>query len=156
MSIEIKTRRLVIRPMTVDEIHAHIELYRTTDPELSAAYSEMLAGSERAGQYLWCAPWLVSLSDGSEVGDLCFKGFEPPNAVEIGYGILPQFQGRGYATEAVAAMCRWAFEQDSVTAVEAEVESGNLASLRVIEKCGFVPTGEMGAEGSRYILKAAD
>jgi Acetyltransferases, including N-acetylases of ribosomal proteins len=38
-----------------------------------------------------------------------------------------------------------------VNAVEAETDPGNIASQRVLEKCGFHPMGIMGEEGPRYI-----
>ena len=73
--------------------------------------------------------------------------------VEIGYGIREEHQGRGYATEAVEAAVLWALRDPRVSAVEAEAEESNLASIRVLEKCGFVPNGTLGEEGPRYTLK---
>ena len=57
------------------------------------------------------------------------------------------------ATEAVRAACRWAFEQPGVTAVEAETAPDHTASQAVLHRVGFVPTGTMGAEGPRFILR---
>lgn len=85
------------------------------------------------------------------IGDLCFKGPARDSAVEIGYGILPEYEGNGYTTEAVRAMTRWAFDR-SVVFVEAETEPENKASQRILEKCGFVPDGE-GKEGPRFVLE---
>ena len=47
---------------------------------------------------------------------------------------------------------QWAAGQPGVTRIEAETEMENLASQRVLEKCGFVATGNIGAEGPRYVL----
>ena len=71
---------------------------------------------------------------------------------EIGYGVLKECEGQGYATEAVRAACRWAFSQPGVHAVEAETGPGNAASQAVLHKVGFVPAGTMGKEGPRFIL----
>ena len=49
--------------------------------------------------------------------------------------------------------CRWAFEQPGVTAVEAETAPDHAASQAVLHRVGFVPTGTMGAEGPRFILR---
>ena len=76
------------------------------------------------------------------VGHMGCKG--PPNAggeVEIGYGVNPAFQGRGYATELVTAFTLWLLERKSVTCVRAETVVDNLASQRVLEKSGFARVG---------------
>lgn len=81
--------------------------------------------------------WLMLAGD-RVLGSCGFKG--PPDAageVEIGYGIHQLHEGRGYTTEAVAALCAWALAQPPVTAVLAETEQWNLASQRVLEKCGM-------------------
>ena len=89
------------------------------------------------------------LKDAQEyVGDLGFKGPVKKHAVEIGYGVLPEYEGQGYTTEAVQAMTQWAFQQKDVVFVEAETDPENKASQRVLEKCGFVP------EGPRFVLES--
>ncbi|MBQ3386396.1 MAG: GNAT family N-acetyltransferase [Eggerthellaceae bacterium] len=123
-----------------------------TDADLKAAYQEMLDGClAHPADWEWYAIWLIELKDGTRVGDLCFKG--PNDGVpEIGYGILDEHQGQGYATEAVKAVLTWAFAQHGVTAIEAETDPGNASSQRVLAKCGFVPNGVMGEEGPRFVL----
>lgn len=122
-----------------------------TSDELKRAYTEMLEGClKHPEQWVWYAIWVIELKDGTYIGDLSFKGIDSNGAVEIGYGILAGFEGRGYATEAVSAIVQWAAEQPEVTRIEAETEIENLASQRVLEKCGFIATGKVGAEGPRY------
>ena len=48
------------------------------------------------------------------------------------------------------AAVRWALAQLAVTRVEAETEPDNRASQRVLEKCGFLPSGTIGEEGPRF------
>ena len=47
---------------------------------------------------------------------------------------------------------KWAFDNTGVVAVEAESDPDNAASQRVLEKCGFLATGEIGEEGPRFIV----
>lgn len=125
-----------------------------TNAELKAAYSEMLDGClQNPDQWEWYAIWVIELSNGTHIGDFCFKGLDPNGVAEIGYGILEEYQGQGYATEAVKAALRWAFQNPNVTAIEAETDADNAASKRVLEKCGFVANGIIGKEGPRYTLK---
>jgi len=123
------------------------------DDELKKAYSEMLGYSlNHPDQWEWYAMWMIELKDGTHVGDLCFKGLELNGVAEIGYGILEEYQGCGYATEAVQAVVDWAFQHPYVTALEAETAPENTASKRVLEKCGFIANGKIGEEGPRFTL----
>ena len=150
----IETKQLRIYPATQAQMKAFIAA--ETDAELKKAYTEMLDGCLRnPNQWEWYAMWMIELRDGTHIGDLCFKGLGANGAVEIGYGILEEYQGRGYATEAVCAAVNWALQQPGVTRVEAETEQNNRASKRVLEKCGFLPSGTVGEEGPRFFKPAS-
>lgn len=145
----IETERLRLCPATREQMEAVIAA--ETDEELRKAYTEMLEGClQHPADWAWYAMWLIDRKDGARVGDLCFKGPGADGAPEIGYGILEAHQRRGYATEAVAAAVDWAFSQPGVTRVEAETDPDNRASQRVLEKCGFHPSGVTGEEGPRF------
>ncbi len=67
-----------------------------------------------------------------------FKG--PPDdegAVEIGYAVAPEWEGRGVATAAVGALLREAWAQPGVRRVRAHTLPGPSASIRVLQKSGF-------------------
>ena len=129
-------------------------LARETDEELQKAYREMLEGCLRnPDQWEWYAMWMIELPDGTHIGDLCFKGLDTNGSAEIGYGILEEYQGQGYATEAVQAALRWAFLHPEVKEIEAETDPENKASQRVLEKCGFAANGKTGEEGPRFTRK---
>ena len=151
----LETGRLRIRALNQDEMQNLIA--RTNDPELKKAYREMLQGSlDHPAQREWYAIWRIEGKYGEMIGDLCFKGLEADGRVEIGYGVLEDQQGRGYATEAVAAAVEWALAQPGVTRVEAETDPNNKASKRVLEKCGFKSSGIMGEEGPRFFRMSAE
>ena len=79
-------------------------------------------------------------------GGVGFKG--PPDErgmVEVGYSILPEFEGQGLATEMVAGIVQWAKQQPRVKHIEAETNIDNGASIRVLERNNFICTG-MGLE----------
>ena len=150
--IALETERLRIYVALQAEMEQVIE--KQTDEELKKAYQEMLDGYlAHPEQGEWYAIWMVTRRDGVQVGDLSFKGLNEDGSVEIGYGISDEFQGQGYATEAVKATVDWALKQDGVLRVEAETEPDNTASQRVLAKCGFVSNGIMGEEGPRYVRR---
>ena len=146
------TKRLKIYPAEREQMEAVIAAEK--DPELRAAYTEMLEGClQHPEQWDWYAIWMIELPEGTRIGDLCFKGLEADGTTEIGYGILEEYQRQGYATEAVGAAVRWALQQPGVSRVEAETEPDNRASQRVLEKCGFLPSGVFGKEGPRFFIR---
>lgn len=150
----IKTKRLNIYPAAREQMEAVIA--SEPDAALRAAYTEMLEGClEHPDQWQWYAMWMIELRGGTHIGDLCFKGLGADGTVEIGYGVLESRQGQGYAAEAVDAAVAWALEQAAVTRVEAETEPENKASQRVLEKCGFLPSGTFGEEGPRFFKTAS-
>ena len=90
--------------------------------------------------YCWHSFWLlIHKSDRVVVGAADFKGRPDENGeVEIGYGLGNEFEHKGYMTEAVKAMCGWAFSQEGVRQVTAETDKQGTASQRVLKRCGFV------------------
>ena len=102
-------------------------------------------------RWVWYAIWMIELKNGTHIGELCFKGLGADGMVEIGYGVSEEYEGKGYATEAVSAVVRWAIDQPGVARIEAETEAENIASQRVLEKCGFIATGSIGEEGPRFV-----
>lgn len=59
----------------------------------------------------------------------------------IGYTIAPEHQGRAYAVEAAEAVLDWLFRSTRVHRVAATIDPRNLASARVLERCGFEYVG---------------
>jgi len=148
----IKTEHLKIYAASKTEMENFIATQN--DKVLKTAYTEMLEGClKHPEQWEWCAIWMIELKDGTHIGELCFKGIDADGVTEIGYGISEKHQNHGYATEAVKAVTDWALKQPNVSVIEAEAEVENAASLRVLEKCGFVATGKNGPEGPRFSLR---
>lgn len=56
---------------------------------------------------------------------------------EIGYMFLPQHHGKGYATESIKRILKYAFEEMNVHSVEAVIDPKNNASEQVLKKIGF-------------------
>ena len=105
--IEIRTRRMTLHPMTDAEIENLIAC--TDSDELHTAYGEMLDGCRRDPENrIWYAPWAMVLHENQAyIGDIDFKGPAQNHAVEIGYGVLPQYEGNGYTTEALRALAKY-------------------------------------------------
>lgn len=64
-------------------------------------------------------------------------------SAEVGYWLGEAHWGRGIATRAVTAFCRWAFAERDLVRLYAGVFETNTASVRVLEKAGFVFEGRL-------------
>jgi ribosomal-protein-alanine N-acetyltransferase len=151
----INTERLRLLPLTLEELYHYFR--QPGEPEKSGPITisqsirsknldraismkvEKMRGADKE-DHLWYTYWLIQIKeDGFGAGMVGFKGV--PNMrgeVEIGYGLDPMYQSRGFMTEAVNALIVWAFGHAECRSVIADnVERSNLASNRVLEKVGM-------------------
>ncbi|NNM92027.1 MAG: GNAT family N-acetyltransferase [Candidatus Eremiobacteraeota bacterium] len=92
-------------------------------------------GSGQHGRY----EWLVVLREsGENAGWISLRIPErEPGAAEVGYTLLAEFRGRGYATEAVSALIEEAFAAVHLQRLCAYCVPQNFASIAVLERLGF-------------------
>jgi len=142
--MQLQTKNLRLVAQTRDDVRAYVEQIPPHErAEVSPTWLARLDGSSL------CDPWihgfaLVHQSSGTVVGRCGFKG--PPAAdgvVEIAYGVSPEHQGKGYATEAAAALVSYALSHEQVRTVRAHTLPQPNASTRVLAKCGFHRVGEV-------------
>jgi RimJ/RimL family protein N-acetyltransferase len=164
--VVIETARLKLMPATVGLARAEIgnrgefaRLLGASVPDnwppetLADALPSFLgwleAAPDRVGWFGWYALTTgVGVTAPVLVASAGFKGPPQDGTAEIGYSVLPQFQGRGYATEMVGGLVRWALGQPGVARVVAETEWANPASVRVLRKAGFAPVGPASESGA--------
>jgi [ribosomal protein S5]-alanine N-acetyltransferase len=142
--MEIQTENLKLVLESPGEVLARIEAMSPADQaEVSPDWLARLRASTAAD------PWthgfvMVEQTSGTVIGSCAYKG--PPDLegiVEIAYGVDPEYQGRGYATDAARALVEFAFGSGRVQLVRAHTQPRNSASTRVLTKCGFECVGEV-------------
>ena len=144
-----ETDRLIIRPMRmfdafdmyeyarIPETSAYLTWSPHTDIEYTKNYLAFVIGKYRTGEFY---DWAVTLKNNEEkmIGTCGFSRIDFSNDIgEIGYVISPDFQGNGYASEAVRVIMRFGFEKLDFNRIEAKFIIGNDASLAVMKKCGM-------------------
>jgi RimJ/RimL family protein N-acetyltransferase len=147
--VPIVTDRLVLRRSRPEDAET-ISAYRSdpevrrsqgwerTDPETVRGEIEGMARRAPGEPGGWVQFSVEERESGRLVGDV---GLSPadgePGVIKVGYTVSPAFQGRGYATEAVAALVSYAFETLGVDVVRAYADAENTPSIRVAEKVGL-------------------
>ena len=87
--------------------------------------------------------WAITLRDANQLPDRmigtcgAYAWDRENRHVDIGYHILYEHWGQGYATEATRALLDWCFANLDVHRIQADCTDGNIASERVLLKCGF-------------------
>jgi ribosomal-protein-alanine N-acetyltransferase len=133
---------LKLVPRTRDEVRDNVNaMDAATRAQISADWWSKFEQS--AFQDPWIHGFSLLLPDGTNVGIGSFKGPPAGGVVEIAYAILPQHQGRGYATAAARAMVDYAFRSEEVRMVIAHTLPDGAASQRVLQKAGFRHVGEV-------------
>ena len=155
----IETSRLLIQPLTVDQLQKYLrndfsleeelrlkKIKRIITPQLRDALHHTILpnASDPEKNYLFCTLWSAISKDGREmVGEICFT--DVPNQlgeIEIGYGTHEEFQNMGYMTEIVSGIIIWASSQPSILKIIANTDKTNQASFKVLLKNGFMLEGE--------------
>ena len=77
---------------------------------------------------------------------------EGVDEVEVGYGLMPEYWGRGLATEIAEACVRIGFDQLGLRSIVAITTPANLASQRVMRKAGLVYERDIVHAGVPHVL----
>lgn len=155
----VETERLIIKPLSYQQLLKYVladhsleaelnlnAIPRTISPELKEALENTILPNVADTQknYLYSTLWtIISKVDNKMLGDICMMG--EPNAageIEIGYGTYEEFRGKGFMTEAVQGMIKWAKKQANIKAILASTEKENKASFSVLIKNNFLNIGE--------------
>lgn len=146
------TERLLLRPFAATDADdlwalqsdAHVLRYWDSPP---------WSDPDRVDQFLaTCARMaeegtgtrVVIEREGEFVGWLSFARWNPDyRSASLGYCLTRAAWGHGYATEAARGLLAWAFDTLPLNRVQAEVDTRNPASARVLEKLGFTREGTL-------------
>lgn len=86
-----------------------------------------------------CKVWLMlNQHDLAPVGVITIMPVFHQGCRQLGYWVLPQYHGQNFATLAVGAISKVCFERLNIARLQAQVVADNPASIRVLEKAGFV------------------
>ncbi|MPM41055.1 hypothetical protein SDC9_87704 [bioreactor metagenome] len=145
--MRLETKRLILRPLTMGDLHALHEILG--DPVSMAHYPQPFSREKTRRWITWNLEnyetygfglLAVTLKDGGQfIGDcgITMQQIGCEKLPEIGYHISPSHTNRGYATEAAVACRNYAFEVLKFPAVYSYMKYTNVASARVAEKNGM-------------------
>ena len=150
---EIKTEDILLRKITSQDLDALCDIYHNPNVfryipgeakksrETVRHLVDHFERDFRKGKELFLGICLPESPD-HLIGVAEMFHYDPKvNMVTVGYRLDEQFWGKGYAARAMRALCAYLFDEIGINRIQAFVMPENPASMRVLEKCGFVREG---------------
>ncbi|KAH7393912.1 acyl-CoA N-acyltransferase [Phaeosphaeria sp. MPI-PUGE-AT-0046c] len=157
----LSTARLIIRPYHLQDAasmslngnsaavakYMHLTFPHPYTIEAGEVWVRMNIASPKPSHFAICE----ASSPDTAIGSIGLKlgNDTASHTAELGFWIGEKYWGKGYMTEAIAPFTEWAFETfegkdgQRLRRLFSEVWSGNGASMRCFEKCGYAPEGIM-------------
>jgi len=152
--MKLETPRLLLTSLTADDWPLFLCLFQ--DPQVIRYIADLLPEHEIRERFearlpAWdkhCDRWLCLVmrekSNGQAVGITGFRPeWSPCQQAEVGFGSLPEGQGKGYGKESLSVILDFAFNACGFHKVYATVTEGNSASRGLLESCGFQLEGTL-------------
>ena len=109
---------------------------------------EITPGEERK-----CIYWGIALRENNKIiGQIWVNNIQNGRMGHIAYRITRAFWNNGYASEALKSIVKFCFEKTELKRLHTDVDIRNVASCKVLEKCGFIKEGTVrqGKMGRSY------
>ena len=144
----LETERLILRPLTPDD--AETAFIWHSDPRVNKFMSYPLY-TDISQTVRWITEivpveedihWGIVLKESNKVvGMIAVFDIQNARMGDIGYRIHPEYWNMGITTEALKEVVRFIFENTEIERLNGRADVRNVASNKVMEKCGFIKEG---------------
>lgn len=148
IALPLRTERLVLRRFDgtdLDAFHAYHSLPETARylPGLAKTYTQSM---ERVGKYAnfvfekegdWVCLAIEAKGQPGLLGEVVLKWLPGRGQAEVGWTLAPAARGKGFGTEAAAAVMELGFEELGFHRIEARLDALNTASAGLCERLGM-------------------
>lgn len=155
---ELKTNRLLLRNMALSDkedifyMQSNPKMSEHTDSrpetELSGTeeYIQRMDAGIKEGKWLI---WAIEELEGHKViGTVCVWNISKDQKIaELGYGLIPEYWGKGLMKEALMAIADFCFKELNFEILDAYTEENNHPSIKLLKSCSFVDVDKVVDEG---------
>lgn len=101
--------------------------------------------TERKEEFGHAMNWQIRTKEGRWIGGISLHGFYGKNSHrdEIGYWLGKEYRNKGIMSKVLPAFAKYVATQFGVIRLEATIFDYNIASIRAVEKCGFIYEGTL-------------
>jgi RimJ/RimL family protein N-acetyltransferase len=166
--LHFETQRLILRPVVPEDAAFYFQLMNSPkwlqnigDRQLSTVQDseqyiqqKMIPALKKHG---FSSYTVIRRTDQAMLGTCGLFDRAGLNGIDLGFALLPEYEGKGYAYEAASRILRAAFEDFHLPEMLAIASPQNTASLRLLKKLGFQSVGHttLPAEMDELILLKA-
>ncbi|MCF8242599.1 MAG: GNAT family N-acetyltransferase [Melioribacteraceae bacterium] len=159
---EIKSERLIFRQLQIDDakqifkIRSDKEMAKYLDRPLCKSFEEAEAFINKVNsgiaEGIWIY-WGISLQNNATlIGTICLWKISTENEkAEIGFELLPDFQGQGIMQKAIPIILNYGFDAMNLKSIEVEVDKRNIKSIKLLERFNFVIEVDGNSENTNSI-----
>ena len=146
---DITTKRLVLRKLNLDDLE-HIFKLRSSKEVTKYIARPLYENIDEAKTFIkdrfkdidsnTSIVWTIRFKDSLiPIGTICLWNFsDDKKTAEVGYDMLPEFQGKGYMNETIKNVINFGFNKLKLTAIEAYTSKVNNASIKLLKKNHFI------------------
>ncbi|GAA4340560.1 GNAT family protein [Mucilaginibacter gynuensis] len=145
---ELQTERLILRQLRItdsdaifalrsdDEVNKYIGRKKAASVDDAIAHIQKISEVTQSNEAVF---WAITFKGEDKlIGTILYWNIDKANHIaEIGYELLPEYQGRGIMQEALAAVIAYGFNQLKIKTIEAYTIPANERSLSLLNKFGF-------------------
>lgn len=154
----LETKNLILRRMDYNDINDLFEMrrdprmneYTDTKPEENTHETKDYIDKMNKGinDNKWII-WAIEHIQASKViGSISIWNINrEQKSGELGYGIIPEFQGQGSMKEALLSVLKYGFDVMNLSYLEAYTEENNIKSIKLLEKCNFIEVNRVNEDG---------
>lgn len=146
--IVLTTSRLEMKPIERGDWPLFLKLYqndgvmkfigdRETPAQIRYRFDQRLGNWDKYSDFWLCLVIRERATDEAVGLTGFFPDWRPYQQAEVGFMLLPEYQGKGYGQESLNEVVKFAFKFCGFHRLQANVLEGNFASRNLLERCGF-------------------
>ncbi|HYE09156.1 MAG TPA: GNAT family N-acetyltransferase [Patescibacteria group bacterium] len=155
---KIETTNLILRRISYNDINDLFEMrndprmneHTDTKPDATTDETKLYIDKMNKGidDDKWII-WAIEYKQSNKViGSICIWNINKElESGELGYGIIPEYQGRGLMKEALLSVVNYGFDMMGLKGLEAYTEEQNLKSISLLESINFIEINRVDDEG---------
>lgn len=154
----IETKHLLLRKITQSDTNDMFEMRRDLRmyEYLNTKVDENIEGTkiyiDKMNQGIDENKWIIWAIEHKQsnkvIGTICIWNInKEESSGELGYGIIPAYQGKGLMKESLVSVLEYGFKVMGLIVIEAYTEEHNEASIKLLESCEFVEVNRVDEEG---------
>lgn len=127
----------IFRLRTEPQVIQHIARLPYTDTLQATNFITFINKASANNESIFWA--ITQKESGAMIGTACIWNINKANErAEIGYDLLPEHQGKGWMSEAIAIVIKYGFNDMKLHSLEANINPANNASIKLAERAGFI------------------